>query len=424
MTVPRQGSLHKGRVWFNSAVPVERAAEWPATLDVRALMVGGWRPTPFQEFVLKIHSRCNLACDYCYMYQMVDQSWQTRPKRMSLTIAKQTAARIGEHVRRHDLHEVGLVLHGGEPLLAGPDFISHVVAAVRDAVGDQATVHASVQTNGLGLNDRYLALFNQIGVQVGVSLDGDSDAQDRHRRYASGRGSHAAVTLALRKLTEDRYRHLFNGLLCVIDLRNDPVATYEALLVFGPPKVDFLLPHGTWESPPPGRLPDSVETPYADWLITVFDHWYRQPRTQIRLFVEIIRLLLGGTSDIEAVGLAPASFLVIETDGLIEQVDTLKAAFHEASRTGLNVACDSFDSALLLPEFAARQLGYHALSAECRECPILRVCGGGLYTHRYRPGTGFSNPSVYCPDLMRLIGHIRETVTADIAVRLATREDT
>jgi len=414
----------EGRVWFNSAVPVERAAEWPATLDVHALIADGWRPTPFREFVLKIHSRCDLACDYCYMYQMADQSWRTRPKRMSLTIAEQTAARIGEHVRRHALREIGLVLHGGEPLLAGPDFISHLVAAVRDAVGDQATVHTSLQTNGIGLNDRYLALFNRIGVQVGVSLDGDSDAQDRHRRFASGRGSHMVVTAALRKLTEDRYRHLFNGLLCVIDMRNDPMASYEALLLFGPPRVDFLLPHGTWESPPPGRLPDKAETPYADWLITVFNDWYRQPRTEIRLFAEIIRLLLGRTSDIEAVGLAPARFLVIETDGEIEQVDALKAAFHEAPRTGLNVARDSFDAALLLPEVAARQLGYRALATECQECRIRQVCGGGLYAHRYRPGTGFANPSVYCPDLMRLIDHIRETVTADIATRLTRRENT
>ena len=35
----------------------------------------------------------------------------------------------------------------------------------------------------------------------------------------------------------------------------------------------------------------------------------------------------------------------------------------------------------------------------------------------YRPGTGFYNPSVYCPDLMNLIGHIRETMRADIDER-------
>jgi uncharacterized protein len=45
---------------------------------------------------------------------------------------------------------------------------------------------------------------------------------------------------------------LFGGLLCAIDLRSYPVATYEALVIFEPPRIDFLLPHGTWAQPLPG----------------------------------------------------------------------------------------------------------------------------------------------------------------------------
>lgn len=33
------------------------ASEWPETLDIRALLEHGWRPTPFNEFILKVHSR-------------------------------------------------------------------------------------------------------------------------------------------------------------------------------------------------------------------------------------------------------------------------------------------------------------------------------------------------------------------------------
>jgi uncharacterized protein len=141
------------------------------------------------------------------------------------------------------------------------------------------------------------------------------------------------------------------------------------------------------------------------------------------LFDQIIRLLLGRQSFTESVGLAPAQFVVIETDGAMAQVDTLKVAFHGAADTGLNVARDSFDAALRLPQIAARQLGYDALCAKCQACQVWRVCGGGLYAHRYRAGTGFANPSVYCPDLLRLIGHIRDRVSADIAERRMRRGD-
>jgi uncharacterized protein len=42
-----------------------------------------------------------------------------------------------------------------------------------------------------------------------------------------------------------------------------------------------------------------------------------------------------------------------------------------------------------------------------------------LYAHRYRSGTGFANPSVYCPDLIRLIGHIHGTMQAGLRPWLA-----
>ena len=394
------------------------ALEWPHTLDVRALMATGWRPIPFREFIVKIHSRCDLSCDYCYMYEMADQSWRDRPRRMSVEIAEFTARRIAEHARAHRMTELALILHGGEPLLAGPELISHLVNVTRESVGPGVQVSVRIQTNGVGLDDSYLQLFNDLSVRVGVSLDGAAEAHNRHRRFASGRGSYAAVSLALDKLRQDRFRHLFAGLLCTVDLRNEPVATYEALAAFEPPKVDFLLPHGTWDAPPPWRNPDGTDSPYGDWLIAIFDHWYRAPKISVRLFEEIMQLIWNGTSSGEAVGLSPARMVVIETDGAIEQVDTLKAVYPGAPMTGLHVTRDPLDAALLLPEVVARQIGDIALAAQCRACPIHRVCGAGMYAHRYRSGTGFANPSVYCPDLMRLISHIQEVMHADVSERL------
>ena len=395
-------------------------AEQPAALTLAST---NGQSLPFREFVLKIHSRCDLTCDYCYLYAMADHSWRSQPRRMSSAVARQAAIRIGEHARQHHLDEITVILHGGEPLLAGPELISEVVGRVRDATGPGITVRCHVQTNGVRLDEAFLALFSRLGIGVGVSLDGDQAAQDRHRKFANGRGSHTAVSAGLALLSSPRYRRLFDGLLSVVDLGNDPLATYEALLAYDPPKIDFLLPHGTWDAPPPGRTADPALTPYADWLIPIFDTWYRKPRTHVRFFAEIVRSLLGDASAAESVGLAPMSFVVVETNGAVEQVDTLKATYHGASYTGLHVLRDSFDAALLRPEIAIRQMGLQGLCAECQECRIRLVCGGGLYAHRYRHGSGFTNPSVYCPDLMRLIDHIRQTVEADINDRFAARRE-
>ena len=390
-----------------------RPGEWPTCLDVPALHDVGWQPFPFREFIVKVHSRCDLSCDYCYMYEMADQSWRRQPRAMSPEIAELTAWRIGEHAKAHGLRDVTLILHGGEPLLAGRDLISQLVTATRRQAGPATTVNAAAQTNGVGLSAAYLQLFDELDIKIGVSVDGDASAHDLHRRFASGRGSYAAVTAALGRLQQ--FPRLYSGLLCTVDLRNDPVRTYQALADFQPPKIDFVLPHGTWAQPPPRRVPDPAITPYADWLIEVFQHWYPKPETHIRLFEEIMQLLLGGASDSEVVGLAPARMVVVETDGSIEQEDTLKIAFDGAPQTGLHLKSHPFDAALQLPQIVARQIGVRALATQCQDCPVHTVCGGGLYSHRYRKGTGFANPSVYCPDLMALIGHIRNQMQAYVA---------
>ena len=401
-------------MWLNLDMGVEAGFEWPATLDVTALTAGGWSPVPFREFIVKVHSRCDLACDYCYMYEMADQSWRDRPRRMSAEIASLTAMRIGEHARAHHVTPVTLVLHGGEPLLAGRDLISHLVTSVCRETGPRVRVDIAVQTNGVGLDDSYLRLFGDLGVRIGVSVDGAAEDHDRHRRFPSGRGSYKAVAAGLGRLNSAPYRDLFSGILATVDLRNDPITTYKALADFGAPKVDFLLPHGTWDSPPPGRVPGAPDTPYADWLIRLFDYWYPAPEPGIRLFEEIMHLILGGASPAETVGLSPSTLVVIETDGAIEQGDALKAAYPGAPETGLHVSRDPLDKALLLPGVVARQLGARALSAQCQACHLMQVCGGGLYAHRYRSGAGFCNPSVYCPDLIKLIGHIHDTVQRDL----------
>jgi uncharacterized protein len=105
---------------------------------------------------------------------------------------------------------------------------------------------------------------------------------------------------------------------------------------------------------------------------------------------------------------------VVDTDGSIKQLDSLSSAYAGAADTGLHVFTDSFDAALDHPTTVARQIGADALAPQCQVCPVMRICGGGLYPHRYRNGEGFRHPSVYCADLMRVISHVRDRVIRDV----------
>lgn len=385
---------------------------------------------PFRQFLLKIHSRCNLACDYCYVYEAADQSWRRQPRSMDLDTVRRTADRIAEHARRRALPDVHVILHGGEPLLVGVRNLAAILDVLSERLSGTVPLRLAMQTNGALLDAETLDVLLRHRVRVGVSVDGGQRAHDRHRRDAGGRGSYDGAARALRLLADHRYRELYSGLLCTVDLANDPLETYRELLRFSPPRIDLLLPHGTWDQPPPGlthrtRPPvvppepgrELGPAPYGNWLRTVFDRWYGAPRkeTGIRLFEDLMAGLLGGTARSEAVGLAPVDLVVVETDGTIEQSDSLKVTYEGAPATGLDVFRHSFDDALRLEAFRVRQRGTAGLAPSCRRCRMMKVCGGGLYAHRYRSGTDFTNPSVYCADLADLIMYMRRRIESDIA---------
>ncbi|MFG2625792.1 radical SAM/SPASM protein FxsBH, inactivated beta-hydroxylase extension form [Streptomyces sp. NPDC048473] len=369
---------------------------------------------PFREVVLKVHSRCDLACDHCYVYEHADQSWRTQPKTISDDVIFRTAQRLAEHAKTHALPSVSVILHGGEPLLAGPARLRRVCEELTSAFEGIAELDLRIHTNGLQLSPRYLDLFDEFDVKVGISLDGDRAANDRHRRYADGRSSHPLVLKAVELLRQERYRHLNLGLLCTVDIENDPRAVLDALTELAPPLIDFLLPHATWDEPPP--RPDGSPTAYADWLLAVFDRWQEQGcPVPVRLFSSVLSTLSGGPSLTESLGLAPTDLVVVETDGQLEQVDSLKSAYEGAAATGFDVFTHTFDEVAAHPGVRARQLGLAGVSETCRRCPVVRSCGGGLYTHRYRstgPSGAFDNPSVYCADLAALVRGIEARTAA------------
>ncbi|MDH6577611.1 FxsB family cyclophane-forming radical SAM/SPASM peptide maturase [Kitasatospora sp. MAP5-34] len=373
------------------------------------------RPTvPFSQFVVKVHSRCDLACDHCYVYEHADTSWRAKPRSVSERVLTATAERIAEHARTHRLPSVHVVLHGGEPLLAGPALLRRAAEELRRALPDGCGLDLRIHTNGVLLSEEFCELFAELGIKVGISLDGDKASNDRHRRYADGRSSHGKVLAAVGLLRRPEYRHLYAGLLCTIDVENDPVAVYDALIALAPPRIDFLLPHATWDTPPK-RPAGGGETPYADWLQTVYDRWTAHGRpVPVRTFDSVHRTLRGLSSLTESLGLDPADLVVVETDGTLEQADSLKTAFDGAPATGFDLFAHTLDQVAEHPGMVERQSGLAGLSAECRSCPVVRSCGGGLYAHRYRSDRGFDNPSVFCGDLMKLITTIRDRVAAPV----------
>ena len=319
--------------------------------------MGGSAANPISQVVLKVHSRCDLACDHCYVYEAADQSWRGRPRVIADDVVAQAARRIAEHVTAHALPAVCVVLHGGEPLLAGRDRLRRIITELRRALDGNCDLDLRIHTNGVRLSEDFCEIFAEHRVKVGISLDGDQAANDRHRRFADGRSSYDKVVRAIGLLQADRFRNLYSGLLCTIDVANDPLLVYESLMALRPPRVDFLLPHATWDHPPVRRR--GTEHEYADWLTAIYDRWIRDGRpAEVRTFDSVISTLRGGDSLTEALGLGPTGLVVIETDGSYEQVDSLKVAYEGAPETGMNVFSHSLDMVAAAPRHRGPRAGH------------------------------------------------------------------
>lgn len=378
------------------------------------VVVGKSFRRPFYTFLLKVASRCNLDCDYCYIYHLADQSWKAQPRFMSEEIADRTAQRIAEHVLEHKLSEVQVVFHGGEPLLAGPKRLRMFARIIQEAV--PCRVEFGVQSNGILLDEEMLDTLLEINSRIGISLDGDRGANNRHRLYHDGRSSYDDVLRAYTLIqSQAQWRSLFAGLLIVVDLENDPDEVYETVVSLAPPSIDLILPDCHHDAPPPRPTDSKPHIAYGRWMSRVFERWYQeQPGFDIRYFDEIITLMLGAPSGLETIGATSVDLIVIEANGDIEAVDTLKAVGREAVQLGLNVNENSFNDALNHPAIYSRMAGFEALCEECQGCPELRNCGAGYLPHRYGLGRGFVNPSVYCEDLKYLFNIIRARIQRDL----------
>lgn len=356
-------------------------------------------------FLVKIASRCNLDCDYCYMYHHADQGWRGMPRILSRENQDLFATRLAEYVNVARLSRCAVIFHGGEPLLAGGDEIISFCERIRLAVGTDARVEFGIQTNGLLLTDAVLDRFELASIDVSLSIDGPKEANDLHRNTRKGRSSFDRVMDALERLK--KRPSVFAGVIAVVDTRIPPGTLLEFFSSLNVPKLDFLLPDANLLRLPPGREVSS--SIYSEWLIQAFDLWLdKYPHLPLRTFESLLDAITGLPSNTDAFGFGDVSLITIETDGTYHDLDVLKITRDGGTRLG-----GALSDTPITAVAGSRQLAEHrallqkdGLCAACQRCPVVEICGGGSVPHRYGRN-GFDNPTIYCREMFNLISHAK-----------------
>jgi uncharacterized protein len=357
--------------------------------------------------LVKVASRCNINCSYCYVYNMGDEGWRDMPA----LISQKTIESLCQSLALLCLDQAtpfATVLHGGEPLMLGERRLDYLLSSLRAVL--PATHQLCVQTNGTLITDSILDLFERYNVAVSVSIDGPKPINDRFRVGHKGETTFDKLIAGIQRLRSHRgTKELFAGLLAVIDPLSDPSVVYWFLKGLGAPSIDFLYRDGNHTNLPFGKE-SFHSTEYGAWLAELFDT-YLADSTPIRVRVldDMMKIAIGGRGAKEGVGQTSYGIAVVETDGTISKNDTLKSTFDGADK--FSKTWDVANARLSTIANSADFVEYHSMqkarSAECIRCPDLALCGGGMPLHRWSKKTGFDNPSVYCNDQKLLIGTVK-----------------
>lgn len=379
------------------------------------MSVSARRHHPLNTLIIKIASRCNIDCTYCYEYNRGDSSWQFQPKRLSLQTARQIGYRITEYCTEVSQNTFTLVFHGGEPLLVGPAYLERLILELRNSISRDIGLKFGVQTNGILVSDEFLSVFKRHDVSVGVSLDGGAFA-NRHRVDKKGLQTTDKAVAGISRLNNVG---CLSGIQAVIDLWSAPETVLTFLAEFKPHLIELAQPLGSHDNPPYLNAPPMT---LGEWLIRAYDFWESSETmrgVKIAVFAEAMRTILHGRGASDWFPGLPPNYLLTACDGSYEGLDALKIVGTEGRQLNLNVNENRIHDALSHP-FICFRGSDSALPQGCRTCAIRDWCCGGSYPSRYGNGTSFDNPSIYCADMKLIFAHLgRAVVRSSVDLTIA-----
>lgn len=363
--------------------------------------------------LVKVSSRCNINCSYCYVYNMGDEGWKDMPALISRNTIQALTNALKELSSDQKI-PFATVLHGGEPMMMGVRRLGYLFASLRAVL--PATHPLCIQTNGTLISDEILDICEAYSVGISISIDGPKPINDRFRIGHKGESTFEKLIAGIEKLRVHRASDsLYSGLLAVIDPSSDPSVIYWFLKGLGASSVDFLYRDGNHSVLPFGKASfDSTE--YGNWLSRLLEIYLSDSSPiRIRYLDDMMKIAMGGNGVKEGVGQVSYGIAIVETDGSITKNDTLKSAFDGADKFAgqWNVSENKLSAVANSDEFAEYHRLQQTTSVQCLACSDLSICGGGMPLHRWQNDTGFDNPSVYCNDQKLLIKNIRQRLSLE-----------
>lgn len=389
----------------------------------------------FHTMVKPAGALCNLDCPYCFYLHKTDLLAHTPNARISDEVLEQ---HIRQYIEANTGDEVVFSWQGGEPTVMGVPFFEKVVALQNRYRKPGQRIENDLQTNGVLLDEAWVAFLKRAGFVVGLSLDGPRELHDRYRYTKGGGPTFDKVMRAARLLQDAQVPY---AVLCVVnrDVARHPLEVYRFLAdESGTYRIQFtpcVEPRVFQQQAPaqidPAQLPVvgsprarpdhplSVVTPwsvdpqdYGAFLCAVWDEWLQRDfgRIHVNLFETAVAQSLGLPAQMCVSAPICGKAMALEHDGSLYSCDHFVYPVH-----ALGNIRDSHEGDMA---FSKQQVAFglakrDTLPTDCRQCRHLNLCWGECPKNRLlKTAAGEPGLNYLCEALQRFYDRVARDMPA------------
>lgn len=358
-------------------------------------------------------SECNLACGYCFYHSLC----ASRSAPSHGFMSERTFEHIlSKAVRFASGAPIALSFQGGEPLLRGKEFFLRAASAISGYRKKGIEISVGIQTNGTLIDEEWCDIFAKNGWLVGLSLDGDEEA-NAFRVDKNGNATFSKVIAAARLMQRKNVE--FN----VLSVLTAPVAQrageiYDFFKKNGFRYLQFipcLKPfrfdeRGRIDSDPDyssaeadGRRYTLSSEEYFRFLVEVFARYYDDymagDYVSVRQFDNFVRLAHFESAEQCGMNGHCTHQFVIEGDGEVYPCD-----FYCLDEYSLgNVKSGDFATFAAHPKAQAFIKESMILPVKCKACEFFALCRNGCKRERLDVDKCAAYKKFFAINLVKLI---------------------
>ncbi len=347
---------------------------------------------PISILIKPASSNCNMRCGYCFYHDLA----QTREVGSYGIMNRDTLETVVKKAFDYADTACTFAFQGGEPTLAGLDFYKTLLELEKKYNYKKIQINNAIQTNGISINEEWVAFLAHNQFLTGVSLDGTRDIHDALRPDTASKGTFNRVLRAVNLFK--RFGAEYNILTVVSSyVARNTKKVYDFFRNNDFDYLQFIPCLDPLGDKPGGNEYSLTPEDYLSFLKTLFDLWYEDfiggRAISIRYFDNLVGMLMGYPPESCGMSGRCTCYFVAEADGGIYPCD-----FYVTDEWRLGSILESDLEMLSNTDIAKRFVeASKPVDQDCKSCRWYSLCRGGCRRNREPFENGMPMLNYYCP---------------------------